>query len=90
MACDQAGLTYPLRPCSAGYFCKMGAQSTTPTEGPNADACPEGYFCPESTAEPVACPEGSFNPVTLLQMESECLNCTGGYYCNETGTSCNI
>lgn len=33
MACDQNGLTYPLRPCAPGYYCRSGAMTTTPTQG---------------------------------------------------------
>jgi hypothetical protein len=52
---------------------------------PLADTCPAGYYCPEQTADPVGCPEGSYSHTPGLQMESQCVNCTGGYYCNETG-----
>ena len=50
-----------------------------------ADTCPAGYYCPEQTADPIGCPEGSYSHTPGLQMESQCVNCTGGYYCNETG-----
>jgi len=33
MACDVEGLTYPIRPCSAGYYCRQSADSTTPNLG---------------------------------------------------------
>lgn len=33
MACDQPGLSYPVRECGAGYYCQAGAQSTTPNQG---------------------------------------------------------
>ena len=87
MACDQQGLTYPLNPCSPGYYCRYGAQTTTPNQGAQADVCPAGSYCPEGTADPVPCPEGSFSPTAGLHMESQCTNCTGGYYCNETGNT---
>lgn len=35
-------------------------------------------------ATPKACPIGTFSPAYRLQKESECLNCTGGEFCNET------
>ena len=38
MACDQSGLTYPLRPCAPGYYCRSGAMTTTPTQG-EFEAC---------------------------------------------------
>lgn len=56
---------------------------------PDADECPAGSYCPEQTAEPIACPQGTYNPVTLLTQESECLNCTAGFHCNETGMNRN-
>ncbi|RUS80256.1 hypothetical protein EGW08_011985, partial [Elysia chlorotica] len=85
MACDQVGLTYPLRPCSPGYYCRNSAMTTTPTQGANADECPAGSYCPEQTAEPIPCPQGTYSPAFRLTQESECLNCTAGFFCNETG-----
>lgn len=32
-ACDVTGLTSPLRLCAGGYYCKIGADSTTPAQG---------------------------------------------------------
>ena len=85
MACDVQGMETPIRPCSAGYFCRVGANSTTPELGADANICPPGSYCPEMTAEPIECPEGSYSPSQGLQMVEECLNCTRGYYCNTTG-----
>ena len=50
-----------------------------------ADPCPPGSYCPEGTDEPIACPEGTYSPAYGLMTVAECLNCTGGYFCNETG-----
>lgn len=33
---------------------------------------------------PIACPAGSFSPSKGLHAEHQCLNCTGGEFCNET------
>lgn len=52
--------------------------------------CPAGYYCMEETDSPSACPEGTISPNLRLQSVDECLNCTAGYYCNETGTWCLI
>ncbi|XP_062603182.1 uncharacterized protein LOC134264959 [Saccostrea cucullata] len=84
-ACDVTGLTTPLRLCNGGYYCKTGADSTTPAQAPYADQCPAAFYCPEGTIDPIPCPEGSYSPAPGLQEESQCLNCTGGYFCNETG-----
>ena len=47
-ACDSPGLANPIKLCSAGYFCKYGANTTTPTLGVSvADKCPKGMFCVE-------------------------------------------
>ncbi|PIK35708.1 hypothetical protein BSL78_27464 [Apostichopus japonicus] len=46
--------------------------------------CPAGYYCMEETDSPSACPEGTISPNLRLQSVDECLNCTAGYYCNET------
>ena len=85
MACDVQGMDTPIRPCSAGYYCRLGANSTTAELGVNADICPPGSYCPEGTDEPVPCPEGSYSPQEGLHWEYQCLNCTGGYFCNITG-----
>ena len=42
------------------------------------------FFVP-GVAEPVGCPAGSYSAAEGLQAESECLNCTGGEFCNATG-----
>ncbi len=54
--------------------------------GENANICPAGFYCVESSSAPNPCPEGSYSPNTGLTRESDCLNCTGGFYCNDTGT----
>ena len=56
-----------------------------PFIGADADICPAGYYCLEGTAAPIACPEGTYSPNLGLTQESECLNCTGGFFCNDTG-----
>lgn len=44
--CETAGLSYPTGLCDAGYYCKLGAESAAPTQGANADKCPQGsYAC---------------------------------------------
>lgn len=53
--------------------------------GADADTCPAGSYCPVGTDSPLLCPEGTYNPNTGQQMLDHCINCTGGYFCNETG-----
>jgi hypothetical protein len=71
--------------CDAGYFCTSGSNSKTPSMGSNADTCTIGNYCPNGTTTPQQCPPGSYNPSTGRQTESQCLNCTGGYYCGTYG-----
>ena len=85
MACDVEALSTPIRPCSAGYYCRISANMTTPDIGILANECPAGSYCGEGTDEPEECPAGTFNPAIGRMSISECLNCTGGYFCNETG-----
>lgn len=60
------------------YFCKQGAITGTPNQGPDADECPAGHYCPIQTAEPIKCPQGTYSNATKLKAESECSNCTAG------------
>ena len=45
-SCDEPGLSSPYKPCAAGYYCRQGANITTPTYGNDANVCPPGYYCP--------------------------------------------
>ena len=85
MACDVEALVTPMRYCSAGYYCRISANMTTPDIGELANECPAGSYCPEGTDEPLECPEGMYSPAVGRMTVTECLNCTGGYFCNETG-----
>ena len=40
--CETAGLNYPTGQCSAGFFCKTLAETASPTQGVDADVCPQG------------------------------------------------
>ena len=79
--CSQTGLAEPEGDCDAGYYCTIGSDSRTPGLGTDADRCPAGFFCPAGSATPTSCPQGTFNPTAGRTAESECTNCTGGYYC---------
>ena len=71
-------MVYPSLSCSAGYYCRSGSESSTPTEDSEANECPRGYYCPEQTDEPIACPVSTFSNTLRLQAESECIECTPG------------
>ena len=65
--CDRLNDTAVTGPCDAGYYCRSGSDTATPTYGiskGDAGICPAGYFCAEQTAEPEPCPAGTFNNVT--------------------------
>ena len=69
--------------CAAGYFCKEGAERAEPTDDDNYGRCPEGSYCVEGTAAPVACPVGKFGFVYfyLLPVSIKYQHC---YRCSET------
>ena len=79
MYCDRAGLSYPTANCSAGYYCNRS--STVP----NQFECPPGHYCLENTCEPVQCNKGTFANGTRNTKAEDCLNCTAGHFCGETG-----
>ena len=60
------------------FFCRQYAMSATPSQGSDADICPEGFFCPEGTAEPEQCLPGSFSDTVGLYSAEMCNNCTAG------------
>lgn len=74
-----------LGPCNARYLCIMGAQTAEPTDGLTGHACPEGQYCPQGTAAPVACPVGTSSNSTGLGASGDCPGCAGGFYCDQTG-----
>jgi len=82
--CDIPGITATTvedRLCTAGYFCDLGSISR------NASHCGAGYYCETGTTERVPCPEGTYGPAEYpnLGLEAECLLCTAGKRCPETG-----
>lgn len=46
-ACDRQGINDPVTPCEAGYYCRYGANTTTPKLGAQADECFPGHYCQE-------------------------------------------
>lgn len=40
--------------------------------------------------DPIACPAGSYSPRTGLHAEYECLNCSGGEFCNNTALTATV
>lgn len=50
----------------------------------DANICPEGYYCPVGTTNPVPCPKGTYSNSTGLQGEVDCVLCPPGSYCQQT------
>ena len=88
--CPMLGIVTPTELCSPGYFCRIGAQTSTPEQENEADVCPAGYYCPLGTEQPLPCLAGSFSNQTILTEASQCQPCTAGYFCDtnaQTDTS---
>ena len=52
------------------------------TDKTNPVDCPAGFYCPAQTGMSLQpCPVGTFSSSTGLKEESQCTNCTGGFYC---------
>ncbi|XP_070552128.1 fibrillin-2-like [Ptychodera flava] len=81
--CPEEAMTSYSDLCSPGYFCRRYAVEATPDQDDNANICPAGFYCGEGTDEPSRCPKGTFSYNTMLERESDCLNCTKGYYCGD-------
>ena len=46
--------------------------------------CPEGFYCPEGTGHVwQSCPLGTFSNQTGLSNETQCTQCTFGFYCDQ-------
>ncbi|CEM36103.1 unnamed protein product [Vitrella brassicaformis CCMP3155] len=43
--------------------------------------CPEGYFCPEGTREPIECKDGAVRLYPGGRFETDCTACPERYYC---------
>jgi hypothetical protein len=58
--CGTTGLASETGDCTAGYYCKGGATSATPTDGTTGNQCPTGHYCPAGSKAPTACPIGTY------------------------------
>lgn len=63
--------------CFNGTYCNQGM-----THAPDLlnQACPTGYYCPTSTAYPMACPPGTYNSQTGQDALSDCVTTEAGMY----------
>ncbi|RUS80923.1 hypothetical protein EGW08_011304, partial [Elysia chlorotica] len=76
--CESTGQTNYTGPCADGYYCSLGANTSTPTDGSTGDICPEGFYCSGGADSPVPCPNATFVNHTGA---SYCYTCPAGSYC---------
>jgi len=83
--------------CAAGYFCKGGSGSATPTVDlsayvtivsqydylltQNNAQCPPGHYCPQGTLVPVQCPDTKVYQSTHASAAAQCTECPAGTKC---------
>ena len=84
------GLGQPSGNCDAGYFCPKGQSTKTFAAdykfgGTAGGKCPKGHYCTAGTLAPIPCPVGTYNDDTGKSKSTDCVNCPGGYYCDEVG-----
>ena len=80
-----SGLTEPFDYCNAGFVCSLGAYNATPTDNSTGYECLPGYYCEVGSAQGTKCPLGTFSNSYGLENVTECIQCTGGYYCEQQG-----
>ncbi|XP_015775926.1 PREDICTED: sushi, von Willebrand factor type A, EGF and pentraxin domain-containing protein 1-like, partial [Acropora digitifera] len=82
--CDITGLSKPKGNCSAGYFCKLKAISSTPSDE-TGGKCPSGHYCPKGSTDPTPCNPGTYYGGDGATSASACVPCTNGSFCNSSG-----
>mmetsp|Transcript_6632 Transcript_6632/g.24821 ORF Transcript_6632/g.24821 Transcript_6632/m.24821 type:complete len:4721 (-) Transcript_6632:61-14223(-) len=86
--CATPGLSQPTGPCDAGYYCIRGAVNATAhlgVLGGSGGICPRGTYCPAQSTLPTFCPKGTFRDAVGGTMESSCIACPPGLYCERGG-----
>ena len=68
--------------CPAGFVCNTEQKPSTYF---NETICPKGHYCPPGCLIPVPCPYGTYNSHEGRGDVLECLECPGGYICDEMG-----
>ncbi|KAK5868621.1 hypothetical protein PBY51_009620 [Eleginops maclovinus] len=79
--CSSVGLSEPSGNCKERFYCREGAKSATPADGPTGGLCPAGSYCPPASSSPLPCPPGTFSNNTGLSRPEECVSCPPGFYC---------
>ena len=69
--------------CSAGYFCRIGSSSPTPSGIYTVvgGLCQAGSYCPAGTTAPIQCPDGTVRLSLGGTVISDCTTCPAGYQC---------
>lgn len=83
--CATAGLSRPTGNCTAGHYCTLSANVSTPDDGLTGGMCPPGYYCPAGSAVPVPCETGYYLDSPGATSKGSCIQCPLGKYCNGTG-----
>ena len=79
MYCGTPGLAEPTGNCTEGYYCNHTS------DVPDQHECPPGAYCPVGTGVPVLCPAGTWSSNNGNNELADCVNCTGGKYCQGDG-----
>ncbi|KAA8594284.1 hypothetical protein FQN60_005118, partial [Etheostoma spectabile] len=79
--CTSVGLSEPSGSCKERFYCREGAKSATPADGPTGGLCPAGSYCPLASSSPLPCPPGTFSNSTGLGRLEECISCPPSFYC---------
>ncbi|EDO40915.1 predicted protein, partial [Nematostella vectensis] len=84
--CPTEGLLKPFYDCEGGHYCNLGASVPRPTDGVTGNVCPKGSYCPRGTPNgPLRCPLGTFANETGYRNETDCRDCTQGWFCDDLG-----
>ncbi|XP_026719422.1 zonadhesin-like [Athene cunicularia] len=83
--CALAGQSRVTGPCLAGFYCRGGVSTPTPTDGLLGSTCPKGTYCSTGSAFPQPCPPGHYSNSTGNTGVEDCLLCDAGYFCNGAG-----
>jgi hypothetical protein len=63
--------------CEGGYYC--------PTTGFIPIGCPVGKYCVRGSTETTDCPINTVRTTVNAAFESDCAQCTGGFFCDTVG-----
>ncbi|KAF0717142.1 hypothetical protein As57867_002460, partial [Aphanomyces stellatus] len=85
--CSGTGLLALSGLCSAGHYCSLKALTPTPIDGVTGNICPQGYFCPTGSVQPLRCHAGTFADTVG---QPTCTTCSAGAYCDGIATTAAI